>query len=59
MSRNYVVYSGDGKYIPGVPSRDMSVAEWRSLPKELRDMAIKAGTHKITKQLEGKDDKNN
>ena len=37
----------DGAYIDGVPARDLSKKEWSALSKDLQEVAIAAGTHKI------------
>jgi hypothetical protein len=35
-------YIGDGsRYVPGIPMRDLTDAEWRALPENLRKAAAK------------------
>ena len=41
-----VVYKGHGFYI-GLPARDMTLDEWRSYPKALIEVAMKAGLYQI------------
>lgn len=37
-------YIGDGKqYVPGVPLRDMTMAEWSDIPEPDRQALLKAG----------------
>lgn len=43
----YASYVGDGNYVPGVPARDMTKAEWEALPEEKADKALASKTHKI------------
>lgn len=42
----HVRYTGKG-YVFGVPSRDMSKAEWFGLPEERQKIALVTGTHVI------------
>jgi hypothetical protein len=43
----YARYVGEGRYVFGVPARDLSKAEWNSLSKERQNFALEAGTHVI------------
>lgn len=36
MSHKYV---GNGKYIPGVPARDLTTEEWKAIPAQWRALA--------------------
>lgn len=49
-------YTGEG-YVFGVPSHDMTKSEWDALPKERRNIALKAGTHKILSASKKKEEK--
>ena len=42
----YVRYTGAG-YCFGVPSKDLTKAEWEAIPAERRKAALKMGTHEI------------
>lgn len=50
-----VIYQKDsGQFIQGLPARDMSMAEWQSYPKELRDLGLSCGAYKLPEKQAAK-----
>jgi hypothetical protein len=44
--KTFVVYLGGG-FIHGVPTRDMTRAEWEELPESWRRMALETGLYRL------------
>lgn len=42
-----VVYVGDDKYRPGIPARDLTMAEWERLPKAERQLCLDLELYRI------------
>jgi hypothetical protein len=41
-----ITYTGDGRYLDGVPMRDLTDEEWAALADELRAAALELGVYK-------------
>ncbi len=55
--KQVVRYVGDGKFLHGVPARDMSMDEWNALDENLRVLALKLGLYQLPKGEKPKGDK--
>lgn len=42
-----VQYVGNGAFVPGVPTVDMSLTDWLELPENLRKTALENGLYQI------------
>lgn len=42
-----VVYIGAGAYLPGVPQRDLTEAEWAALDAETRKLALDLKLYRV------------
>ena len=45
------VYSPEKGYLMGLPARDIPADEWKSLPNELTDAALKLGLYSLVKEV--------
>lgn len=43
-------YDPEKGYLMGLPARDIPVDEWKSLPKELTDAALKLKMYRLVKE---------
>ena len=43
-------YDPEKGYLIGLPARDIPVDEWKSLPKELTDAALKLKMYRLVKE---------
>ena len=43
----YARYVGGGDFVPGVPMRDMTLAEWEAVSEELRALVLALGLYQI------------
>jgi hypothetical protein len=43
----YAEYIGLGNYLPGVPMKDMTKAEWEAVNQKDREMAVTLGLYRI------------
>jgi hypothetical protein len=41
-----ITYTGDGRYLDGVPMRDLTDDEWAAIPADDRKQALKLGIYK-------------
>lgn len=46
-SESWVIYTGEGAYLPPLPARDMDVEEWLRYDGELRKLAVSLGLYKL------------
>lgn len=42
-----IKYVMPGTFVPGLPSRDMTVEEWEACPVELREWAVSLGLYEV------------
>lgn len=40
-------FTGNGMYMPGVPARDLSLKEWKSIPAAQREHLLKLGLYEV------------
>lgn len=40
-------YTGEGRYIQGIPARDLSPEEWQRLSEEQRESAVRLGLYAV------------
>lgn len=45
-----VKYTTDKAYLSGIPARDMTMAEWMKIPKELRELGLEIGLYTIQRE---------
>ncbi len=43
----YAIYIGNGAYVNGAPSRNLTKTEWLALPESVRAEALQAKTHEL------------
>ena len=46
MAKGGARYVGDGDYVPGIPARDLSAAEWKKISETVREQLVEAGLYR-------------
>ncbi len=48
MAKIYAEFKGGANYLPGIPARDLSKADWDALSKEDQEASIALGIHEVS-----------
>ncbi len=54
MAEKYATYIGEGRYMPGIPARDMTEREWNTIDEEDRATLVKMKLYKVAQKEQPK-----